>query len=141
MARIDEAIGPRFPAGDDSRSVLACPVRIRQDRGGIRTGRVSAGHPARKEPHLFGPAPQPDLFGAAATPPAYRPDPDNVRTRLQKILGEARSADTIPWSRGRTSLYRTVDPQLTLLLPDEEAAQWRLEFETEMTRLGVASIG
>jgi hypothetical protein len=102
---------------------------------------MSAARPARNEPDLFGPAPQPDLFGADAAPLVYRPDPDKVRARLQKILGEARAADVVPWSRGRTSLYRTIVPQMTLWLPDEEAAQWRLEFETEMTRLEAASSG
>jgi len=55
---------------------------------------------------------QPDLFGAEPVP-AYRPDPDKVRARLRKILGEARAAKTSPWNPGRVSLYRTIVPQMT----------------------------
>ena len=39
------------------------------------------------EPDLFGTEnndQQPDLFGAQAAPPAYRPDPDKVRARLDR---------------------------------------------------------
>ena len=42
---------------------------------------------------------QPDLFGDAA-PPAYRPDPERVRARLHKILGEARAARRLPSDPG-----------------------------------------
>jgi hypothetical protein len=80
---------------------------------------------------------QPDLFGADAAP-AYRPDPDKVRARLQRILAEARAAQTVPWEPTQVSLYRTIFPQMTLWLPEEEAAQLRLEFEAEMTRLQAA---
>ncbi|MFZ5791609.1 MAG: hypothetical protein ACOY3L_13025 [Pseudomonadota bacterium] len=86
---------------------------------------------------LFAAESQPDLFGAEAAP-AYRPDPDKVRARLHRILGEARAARTLPWDAGRLSLYRTIFPQMSLWLPEEEAAQLRLEFETEMARLQTA---
>ena len=78
---------------------------------------------------------QPDLFGAEARP-TYRPDLDSVRARLHKILAETRAADSLPW--GRASLYRTIFPQMTLWLPEEEGAQLRLEFEAEMERLKAA---
>lgn len=80
---------------------------------------------------------QPDLFGAEAVP-AYCPDPDKVRSRLHKILAEARAAQTAPWEPTRVSLYRTIFPQMSLFLPDEEAAQLRLQFEIELARLGDA---
>jgi hypothetical protein len=80
---------------------------------------------------------QPDLFGAEVIP-AYRPDPDKVRARLHKILAEARAAQTAPWEPTRISLYRTIFPQMSLFLPEEEAAQLRLEFEIELARLGDA---
>src|SRR5687767_1069550 len=82
---------------------------------------------------LFTPEAQADLFGGEATP-AYRPNPDKVRARLHRILTETRGR-TEPWDWGRASLYRTIFPQLTLWLPEDEAAQLRLEFETEMERL------
>ncbi len=86
------------------------------------------------QPDLFATELQSDLFGAAAGP-AYRPNPDKVRARLHKILAEARAAQTSPWEPARVSLYRTIFPQMTLWLPEDEAAQLRFEFETEMARL------
>ncbi len=80
---------------------------------------------------------QPDLFGAEPVP-AYRPDPDKVRARLHKILAEARTAQSLPWTPGRVSLYRTIFPQMTNWLPEEEGAQLRFEFETELARLEAA---
>ncbi len=89
------------------------------------------------QPDLFATEDEPDLFGAEANP-AYRPDPDSVRARLHKILAEARAAQTLPWEPTRVSLYRTIFPQMTLWLPNDEGAQLRFEFETEMARLEAA---
>ena len=84
-----------------------------------------------------------DLFRADLQPEllenepakAYRPDPEKVRARLHKILAEARMATAMPWERSTVSLYRTIFPQMTNWLPNEEAAQLRFEFETELARL------
>ncbi len=89
-------------------------------------------HP--RQPDMFEAESQPDLFGAEAAP-AYRPNPDKVRARLQKILAEAKSAQAMPWEASRLSLYRTIFPQMTLFLPEEEGAQFRFAFETELARL------
>lgn len=89
------------------------------------------------QPDFFSSEEQPDLFGSEA-PPAYRPNPDKVRARLHRILAEARMAQTLPWEPTRVSLYRTIFPQMTLWLPEDEAAQLRFEFETEMERLQAA---
>ncbi|MBS0248142.1 MAG: hypothetical protein JSR61_16125 [Proteobacteria bacterium] len=80
---------------------------------------------------------QSDLFGADPVP-AYRPDPDKVRSRLQKILAEARAANQLPWEPTTVSLYRTIFPQMTNWLPDDEGAQLRFEFEAELERLKAA---
>ncbi len=80
-------------------------------------------------------ASQSDLFGGQSTP-EYRPDIEKVRARLDKILAETREAESLP--RGRASLYRTIFPQMTLWLPEEEGAQLRFEFEKEMERLKAA---
>jgi len=87
------------------------------------------------QPELFETDAQADLFGAEPVP-AYRPDPDKVRARLNRILADVRTAQQLPW--GRSSLYRTIFPQMTLWLPEDEAAQLRFEFETEMERLKAA---
>jgi hypothetical protein len=86
------------------------------------------------QPDLFVPESQSDLFGAE-TASAYRPNPDKVRARLHKILAEARAAPTFPWEPTRVSLYRTIFPQMTLWLPEDEAAQLRFEFDAELARL------
>lgn len=86
---------------------------------------------------LFGNA-QPSLFPEAAAPVDYRPDPDKVRAKIIRIITEARSAETFPWDSARQKFYRTVVPQMSLWLPDEEAAQLRFEFETEVKRLELA---
>jgi hypothetical protein len=89
------------------------------------------------QPDLLKAEEQPDLFGDSR-PPAYRPDPDKVRARLHKILAEARAAQRLPWESTRASLYRTIFPQMTLWLPEDEGAQLRFQFETEMARLEAA---
>jgi hypothetical protein len=89
------------------------------------------------DPDFFEEESQPDLFGRE-TVPAYRPDPEKVRRRLYKILAEARAAQKLPWEPSTVSLYRTIFPQMTNWLPDEEGAQLRFEFETELARLKAA---
>ena len=86
---------------------------------------------------FFGVEDQPDLFGDDPVP-AYRPDPDKVRARLHKILAEARAARTLPWEPTTVSLYRTIFPQMSLFLPEDEGAQLRFEFEREIARLEAA---
>lgn len=80
---------------------------------------------------------QSDLFDAEPIP-SYRPDPEKVRARLHKILAEARAARTFPWEPTRVSLYRTIFPQMSLWLPEEESAQLCFEFEMEIKRLEAA---
>lgn len=81
-------------------------------------------------PDLFATESQPSLFGTESAP-AYTPDLSKVRARLNKILAEARAAKSIPWDSGHLSLYRTIFPQMTLFLPEDEGAQLRLQFEFE----------
>jgi hypothetical protein len=90
------------------------------------------------QPDFLAAETQADLFGKDAAPPAYRPDPDKVRARLHKILAEARAAQKLPWEPTRVSLYRTIFPQMTNWLPEDEGAQLRFEFETELARLEAA---
>lgn len=89
---------------------------------------------------------QGDLFGNDGPDPSdedfetpvYRADPDEVRAELYEILTQARAAKTMPWDRRRVDLYRTIFPQMTNWLPEEEGAQLRFEFETELARLEAA---
>jgi hypothetical protein len=84
---------------------------------------------------LFETDSQPELFVPDAAPPAYRPDPDQVRARLLKILAEARAAEKLPWDQDKLLVYRTIFPQMAGWLPEEEGAQLRFEFESELARL------
>jgi hypothetical protein len=90
------------------------------------------------QPDLFGTETQDDLFDEDAAPVAYRADPDKVRAHLHRILTEARSAQRLPWEPTRVSLYRTIFPQMTNWLPEDEGAQLRFEFESELARLKAA---
>jgi hypothetical protein len=87
---------------------------------------------------LFEAATQTELFEPDAALPAYRPNLDNVRERLHKILAEARAAEKLPWDQDQLLVYRTIFPQMAGWLPEDEAAQLRFEFDTEMTRLKAA---
>lgn len=55
-----------------------------------------------------------------------------------RILDEAESAQVIPWEPSTVLLYRTIIPQLTSWLPENEAAQLRFEFEGQLMRLKAA---
>jgi hypothetical protein len=90
------------------------------------------------QPDLFGTETQTELFDEDAAPVVYRADPDKVRAELHKILAEARAAQKWPWEPTRVSLYRTIFPQMTNWLPEEEGTQLRFEFEAELARLQAA---
>lgn len=96
---------------------------------------------SQQQADLFQPA-QGDLF---AGEPARNPgigvaNPDEVRRRLHKMLAEARAAATAPpWNERTTRVYQIVFPQMTNWLPEAEAEQLRLEFETEIRRLTLAA--
>jgi hypothetical protein len=87
-----------------------------------------------KHAELFDTTSQSDLFGAPEAP-AYRPSLIKVRARLEKLLAEARAAETMPWEPTQLSLYRLIFPQMTLWLPEDEGAQYRFAFEAEIERL------
>jgi hypothetical protein len=89
---------------------------------------------------------QPDLFvpdepadGIEDRPPStYSADPESVRAELHRILDEARAAEVIPWQPRKLAFYRTVFPQMSRWLPEEEASQLCFAFETELQRLKAA---
>jgi hypothetical protein len=73
--------------------------------------------------------------------PTWYPDPDEVRAELNAILAQMRAANSmasIPWDDDRTALYRTIFPQMTGCLPEDEGAQLRFDFESELARLEAA---
>ncbi len=44
----------------------------------------------------------------------------------------------MPWDEKRAALYRTIFPQMAGCLPEEEGAQLRFDFETQLARLEAA---
>jgi hypothetical protein len=66
------------------------------------------------------------------------PGPDQMREFLHSLLAEARSAKIMPWPPLNARLYRTLFPQMSFWLPEDEGAQLRFEFETELARLEAA---
>ena len=89
---------------------------------------------------------QGDLFrndddAEARETPTWYPDPDEVRAELHGILAQMRAAKSmasVPWDADRLALYRTIFPQMTGCLPEDEGAQLRFEFMTELARLEAA---
>jgi hypothetical protein len=81
---------------------------------------------------------QPDPADEDYETPTWYPDPDEIRAELRQILAEARAAKTMPWDASKLSLYRTIFPQMTNALPEDEGAQLRFEFEVELERLKAA---
>ena len=90
------------------------------------------------QPDLFQTDEHSDLFGEDTPTPEYRADPDAVRAELYKILEEPPAAEKLPWEPKTVLLYRTIFPQMTNWLPDDEGAQLRFEFEMEIKRLEAA---
>ena len=90
-----------------------------------------------RQGNLFG-NDQPDPSDENFETPTYFPDPEEVRAELGKILAEIRAAESIPWDESRTALYRTIFPQMTGCLPEEEGAQLRFQFMEELKRLKAA---
>ncbi|MDD9908868.1 MAG: hypothetical protein OXR62_04170 [Ahrensia sp.] len=85
---------------------------------------------------LFG-KPQGDLFEPEKIelPPI---DVEDVRQELLEVLEEAKAASTMPWPPREVLFHKTVFPQMSEWLPDDEAAALRQEFEQEIRRLEAA---
>lgn len=95
---------------------------------------------SHRQPDLFG-APQADLFDGEAPvrqERSYAPTPTEIRNHLSHILKQARTAQTMPWDARKVRFYKKVVPQMTSWLPDDEAAQVRLDFDREIARLEAA---
>lgn len=95
-------------------------------------------HMGRDQLDFFQDDSEADLFGPDYEPPVYHADPDEVRAELNRILGEARAANTVPWDAPKTRLYQTIFPQMSQWLPEEEGQQLCFAFEAELERLKAA---
>lgn len=84
-------------------------------------------------------------LGATAPDPAEfarygdaAPNPAEVRDRLLAMHAQARGAAGQPWSHKDRQLYRVAFQRLAEWLPEEEARQLCLAFDTELARLEAA---
>jgi hypothetical protein len=90
-----------------------------------------------RQPDLFLSDPQPELLEDRPEH-VYCADPDEVRRDLLRLLAEVRCASVMPWEPRKVRLYKTIFPQMSSWLPDDEARQLCFEFETEIARLEAA---
>jgi len=66
---------------------------------------------------------------------AVTPDPENIRRRLDGLLGTLRAAETMPLSERDARMWSLVVPNMTRWLPEAEAETIRTTFAREMDRL------
>ena len=82
---------------------------------------------------------QSDLFGdVKPTPrwqPGYMPDPARVRRKMEDMIEQLRVASEMPWTPDRLAHRRTVFPQMSCWLPDDEAHELCEQFDAELSRL------
>ncbi len=89
---------------------------------------------------------QGDLFetdseaGAAtgAAPYVFKPNLEKIRAELRGVVTKARASEGEPWDAAEFRYYRTVLPQMSRWLPDDERAELVREFEAEAARLSTA---
>lgn len=93
------------------------------------------------EPDLFGhTAPQADLFADEPTQPRKVIDfQAQARSRLMKVLAEAKAAATLPWNERQARKWEILFPQMAEWLPGDEANQMCFEFAQELERLRKAA--
>ena len=92
---------------------------------------------SNRQPDLFLSDPQPELLEDRPEH-VYRADPDEVRRDLLRLLAEARAAKTMPWEPRKVRLFKTIFPQMSGWLPEDEAKQLCFEFVAEIARLEAA---
>lgn len=93
---------------------------------------------SHRQGDLFRSDDKPELYDDESQTPTWYPDPDEIRAELNRILGEMRAATSMPWDAQRVSLYRTIFPQMSNALPEDEGAQLRFAFMEELRRLQAA---
>lgn len=77
--------------------------------------------------------------GMAAPARTSAPDPQAIRGRLGRLLETLRESESMPLSEKDMRMWKTVVPNMTRWLPDDEADAIRSEFANEMQRLSVGS--
>lgn len=79
---------------------------------------------------------QGSLFEEPAPKPwVFEPDIPKIRGELYAVLDELRRADEMPWDGAKLLYWKTVVPQMSKWLGEEERAQLCFDFEQEIRRL------
>jgi hypothetical protein len=76
-----------------------------------------------------------DMFPPPPPRPRRLPTPEDVRPELTEVLERLRGAETMPLSDKDLRFWRTVFPQMSRWLPDEERTAMCAAFQAEIVRL------
>jgi hypothetical protein len=71
-------------------------------------------------------------------PWVYKPNLEKIRAELRGVVAKARASATEPWDINEFGYWRTVLPQMSRWLPEDERAELIREFEAEVARLTAA---
>jgi hypothetical protein len=85
---------------------------------------------------LFKDHDQPELF--LPPRPVSKVTPQSVRVKLVAALEQLRASDEMPWDTENLRYWKTVFPQMTRWLAEDDAAQLCGEFSEELKRLKAA---
>ena len=66
------------------------------------------------------------------------PNLEFIRKHLNAVLRLMRNAEHLPWSAAEAKNWQKQFPELTKLLPEDEAERYRSQFEQEWERLKAA---
>ena len=76
-----------------------------------------------------------DMFGPRPARAPKLPTPEDVRPELTSVLNLLRTSDAMPLSPKDLRFWRTVFPQMSRWLPDDEREAICASFRAEVARL------
>lgn len=74
----------------------------------------------------------------SVTPPVQH-TPETIRARMLEILGEAKAAETMPWTLRLLRSHTAMFPYMAEWLDEQEGQQLLLDLKAEMDRLHAPS--
>lgn len=77
-----------------------------------------------------------ERYGTIEPPPPGGHTPETIRTKMLRLIAEARAASTTPWPLRQTRSYMVMFPYMAEWLPSQDGEQLLMEFKAEMHRLG-----
>lgn len=77
-----------------------------------------------------------EKYGIIEPPPPGGHTPETIRSKMHKLIEEARAAKKAPWPKRQVRSHMVMFPYMAEWLPKEEGEQLLLEFREEMRRLG-----